>query len=423
MAMDSIVLQEALIADPVTSCVLEEHEVSPSVLQFLTFEAATDQKDSVTVLGVADGLIRIGLKKSYECDDPAELAHRLAHVFQDEGERKPEVFAFSESDLKALDTEFLKSKQHTLQEYRRFLPLYEGQFAEPKIARKYFDKLFKTAQQKVAKHKLHQLSFNKEEQQILNMLRTCAVKMKVRLYVVGGCIRDKLLGEENNDLDFMVVTDNLDEFVGYVAQTYQLRDPVKLERSQAYTLRVGAIDVDIIDARRVYAPMERADIDSLEEEDDWSIALDDIFRRDLTINAIAYDVVGNKVLDPTRRGFSDLQKGIINTIIDPYVKYRINAFDMLRALRFAAVYDFALGNDMLPAMKSNAHRLTPRNLGGDISNRRILRELRKAAETADTWYRMKKFLAEVGLVDNLAEDIEKVEVQRTSLSGGEEEDG
>lgn len=421
MAMDSLSLHEALLTDPISSRVLEEHGISPSVLQFVDFEIR-QQKAAIT-LANTDGKIKVGVKASLDFEDPGELAHMLAHELQDNLATKAELFAYDNTLVQKLDAEFLRTPFVTQERYSAYKPLYEAAFVEPKAGSAYLDRLFKTAQTTPrTTNKLHQLAFNAEEKSILNMLRKAALHKKVRLYVVGGCVRDKLLGEENHDLDFMVVTDDIDGFVQYFANTNNLREPVKLERSQAYTLRIDGTDVDIIDARRVYVPMNRGDIDSLEEEDDWSLALDDIFRRDLTINAIIYDVVGNKVLDPTKRGFQHLQQGIVETIIDPYVKYRINAFDMIRALRFAAVYDFKLGNDMAAAMKTNANRIIPRNLGGDISNRRILRELRKAAETADSWYRMQKLLAEVGLTDNLIEDIEKVEVQRTTLSEGKEDE-
>lgn len=416
--MDSQILKKALLIDPVPSAVFEDHGVSKSVLSFLNFEIDSNQIEPLKIIAGGNGNFTIGVNSRYNIEDPAEFAHSLVHIIVGELEEKPEKFAFSSEQIQDLNDNFLQHEQPTLREYNRYSPLYQMAFFDPKAGYIYFDRLFREAQKKKS---LHQLRFNSEEQIILNQLRKTALRMQVRIYVVGGCIRDKLLGLENTDLDFMVVTDDLDKFVQNLQKEHNLRDPVKLERSQAYTFRFGTIDVDIIDARRVYVPLERGKEDSLEEEDDWSIALDDIFRRDLTINAIVYDILKNQVLDPTRRGFRDLRNGIINTIIDPYVKYRINAFDMLRALRFAAVYEFKLGPEMLNAMKTNAHRLVPRNLGGDISNRRILRELRKAAKNAKSWYQMKKLLADTGLINQLSEDVEKVEVQRTTLSEGKEE--
>lgn len=213
------------------------------------------------------------------------------------------------------------------------------------------------------------------------------------------------------------------EFASYLAQKYSLRTPVLLERSQAYTLRIGELDVDVINAKKVYTPIETHYEDStLEGDEEFSIALDDIFRRDLTINSIIYDLIHNKVLDPTGRGFKDLENGELNTIIDPFVKYRISAFDMIRAMRFAAVYDFKFGPEMLNAMRANADKINPRDRGGEISSRRIRRELRKAAETAESWYRMKKFLAETGVINRIVDDVTDVEQDRAGKSPKDIED-
>lgn len=417
MTMDLTLLHQALLADPVTEAVFKQHRVNPSILQIATLKKSNSKR--ITLARDNDSLcIEVNPKLLEKVEDPGEISHMIVHAVLDTlVANKEKVLAFSSIEVEKLDKEFLADRKSDLDSLRFWYKKYESNFVEPKAARQHLNKLIRTAQ----KRKLHVLKFSNEEKQILNMLRKIAVLKKLRLYVVGGCIRDKLLGVENHDLDFMVVTDDLDAYVKAVTNTYDLREPVKLERSQAYTMRIGEIDIDIIDARRVYVPLSRGDQDSLEEDDDWSIALDDIYKRDLTINSIVYDVVNNKLSDPTSRGLKDLSNGVISTIIDPYVKYRINAFDMLRALRFAAVYDFNFAPDMIEAMKENANRIVPRNLGGDISNRRILRELRKAAKTADSWFRMKKFLAETGLINTLLEDVEKVEVQRTSLAGGEED--
>lgn len=419
MAVDSLYLQEALAVDPITTAVFEEHKISSSVLSF--FDVEIKEGESLSIERKANQKAKIIVGKNFcsSVGDVGEIAHKLAHLIKDEIQKgNVTAFLISDKQLEELDRQFLTEAKLNVNVLNRYIPQYRVAFAEPRAGEKYLEKLYRQAKKAP---QLRVLQFDDEEKKILNMLRKIAVLKELRLYVVGGCIRDKLLGLDNNDLDFMVVTDDLDGYVKTIVNTYKLREPVKLDRSQAYTLRIDGTDVDIIDAKRVYVPLSR-DEGTLEEEDDWSIALDDIYRRDLTINAIMFDVVNNRVLDPTGKGFKDLSKGVINTIIDPYVKYRINAFDMLRALRFAAVYDFEFGREMVNAMKSNAHRLVPRNLGGDISNRRILRELRKAAKTAESWYRMKKYLLNVGLYETLMEDIEKVEVQRTNLSGGEEED-
>ena len=420
MIIDSTAFQEALSQDPIATEIFIEHKLNPALIAMLGFKVVEGSGPSIELVQTTTiPTIQFNQRHFASISDPGEITHQLAHLILDESEKDASIFASSQQDLQHLDLKFASERACDLEVYEKYLPLYKVAFLDPQIGQNYFNKKYRQAQEV---RKLHPLSFNAQEKTILNMLRKVAVIQKCKLYVVGGCIRDKLLGVDNQDLDFMVTTDDLDNFVKTVAEQNKLREPVKLERSQAYTLHINDIDVDIIDARRVYTPMSKVkDEDSLEEEDDWSIALDDIFRRDLTINSIVYDVVNNRVSDPTGRGIRDLRNGIVNAIIDPFVKYRINAFDMLRALRFASVYDFKLGPGMLKAMKKNAERIIPRDFGGDISNRRILRELRKAAVTAETWYRMKNYLIETGLFDNLTEVVKKVETQRTTTSEGKDE--
>jgi tRNA nucleotidyltransferase/poly(A) polymerase len=241
------------------------------------------------------------------------------------------------------------------------------------------------------------------------MVKATADELDINTYLVGGCIRDKLLGRENEDLDF-VVDKNADAFVRHLSIKYNLPEPVFLERSQAWTLTVNDYNVDIINANIIYTPLtQKFEESSLEGDEEFSTSLDDAFRRDLTVNSLMYDVRSGKLVDPTRRGLKDLKNRELNTIINPRVKYRIHAPDMLRTLRFVATLGFKLGSGMMEAMKANAWRVLPRDEGGDVSSRRIRRELRKAAVSLDTWNMMKRLLAETTLADYLANDIKDVE--------------
>lgn len=413
-------LTEALAVDPVVEAVFKEHGLSTSILSHLIVET-TQQKiglfvGSSQIHKSGQKLIVASLseKEASAIEDTAELAHKIVHALLDSvSNNNLELFII---DQQLVDT-FNKQLKHAIGQHgvltahRKYLPLYTLAFSEPKIARKYLERRLQ-----LAKAQLHKLQFSDEQKDILNKIRMAAVEQNAQAYLVGGCLRDKLLGKDNHDLDFMVVTDDLKQFVSYMVKKYQLRDPVHLERSDAYTLRMGSVDVDLIEARKVYTPMRSFEETTLEGEEEFTIALDDAYRRDLTINALMYDLQKNEVLDPTKRGLKDLQEGVINSIIDPYVKYRINAPDMLRALRFAAVMNFKLGPEMLKAMRTNASRIKSRDKGGDISTRRIRRELRKAAESAQSWNRFKRLAADTGIIDYIAEDVEDVQKDREGKS-------
>lgn len=259
------------------------------------------------------------------------------------------------------------------------------------------------------------INFTEKELQIMDIMRDAAEQLGTNIYLVGGCVRDKILNRPNKDLDF-VVDGDAKNLIAYLTKKYNLDEPILLERSQAWMLRIGDFDIDIIGAEKLFTPLNRAyEEETLEGEEEFSTSLDDAFRRDLTINSLMYDVKNNKILDPTGKGMQDLQQRKIDTIINPFIKYKIHAPDMLRALRFAVTLDFELEDDVLQAMRENAHRIIPRDQGGDISNRRIRRELRKGATSVQTWEKLKRLLAETGLADYLADDMLDVE---QDLKGG-----
>jgi tRNA nucleotidyltransferase/poly(A) polymerase len=250
------------------------------------------------------------------------------------------------------------------------------------------------------------LTFGKEEQQVINAVKEASKELGIKTYLVGGAVRDKLLGKENSDMDFMC-EDRAEELVAHLAKKYGTSDPVQYDRSQAMMVTLGEQAVDFINAEKLFTPLKKDD--SLEGEEEFTTSFDDAYRRDLTINTLMYDIDEDKLVDPTGKGLKDLQEGIINTVIDPFIKFKIHGNDILRALRFAATLGFKLGPKMMDAMKANAERITPRDHGGDISNRRIRRELRKAIDDPQHWAKMRQLLSEAGLDIILAEDVEDVQ--------------
>jgi len=250
------------------------------------------------------------------------------------------------------------------------------------------------------------LTFGAEEQKVINAVKEASKELGIKTYLVGGAVRDKLLGKENADMDFMC-EDRAEELVAHLAKKYGTSDPVQYDRSQAMMVTLGDQAVDFINAEKLFTPLKKDD--SLEGEEEFTTSFDDAYRRDLTINTLMYDINEDKLVDPIGRGLKDLQEGIINTVIDPFIKFKIHGADILRALRFAATLGFELGPKMIDAMKANAERITPRDHGGDISNRRIRRELRKAIDTPEQWAIMRQLLSAAGLDIILAEDISDVQ--------------
>ena len=259
---------------------------------------------------------------------------------------------------------------------------------------------------------LQKIRLTAKEKEVIDKVKEVANELGIKVYLAGGLVRDRLLGKQSSDLDF-VVNKGAEELVKLLAKKHNLPAPVVYGRSEAIAITLDDMPLDFINANRVITPLREEE--GLEGKEEFSISLDDVYRRDLTINSLLWDINENKILDYTKRGLSDLKEGRINTIIDPFIKYKIHAFDMLRALRFAATLDFEIDKRVKDAMKEQATRVRPRDKGGDVSNRRIRRELRKAAVTKEHWEKMKQLLAEVGLFEVVRSDIDDVE---EDLRGG-----
>ena len=250
-----------------------------------------------------------------------------------------------------------------------------------------------------------------QEQEIIIKIVEAADKLEITILIAGGFVRDRLLGAECNDLDFVCDKDS-EILAKFLAEKYHLKHSIQLSKSGASMVVFNNQYIDLIDVKEIFNFNSQLDSSSLEKDGEWdfTLFLDDAFRRDLTINSLFYCPKTNKIVDLTGKGLDDLNHKILRTTIDPMIKYRIHATDILRALRFYATKEeFTFADGMLEAMRINAHRLKPREDGGDVSARRIERELRKACITQESWKRMKEMLIEIGLQDIIALQIETVD--------------
>src|SRR5881296_37694 len=192
-------------------------------------------------------------------------------------------------------------------------------------------------------------------------------------WCVGGAIRDNLLGLENHDFDLTTAA-----------------PPEELLRLFKRTVPVGIEHgtVAVLDAHN--RPHEvttfRRDIrtDGRHAVVEFGVSLmDDLARRDFTINAIAYHPTEHEWRDPFK-GAEDRERKLIRSVGDPNWRFQEDYLRILRALRFSARFEFKIHAGTLEAAKANVQGLA------QLSAERVRDEWFKGIETAA---RVSKLLA------------------------------
>ncbi len=179
-------------------------------------------------------------------------------------------------------------------------------------------------------------------------------------FVVGGCVRDSLLGRDPHDWD--ITTSALPQevkklFPRTIDTGLKHGTVTILAGREAYEVTTYRIDGAYLDGRH---PSGVTFTTSLEE---------DLRRRDFTINAMAYSARAG--LQDFFGGAEDLEKGLIRAVGDPKKRFGEDALRILRAVRFSAQLGYEIEEETLRAMKDLAPTLAR------ISAERIAAELEK----------------------------------------------
>lgn len=186
------------------------------------------------------------------------------------------------------------------------------------------------------------------------------------LYLVGGSVRDAILGRGGKELDFDFTTSARPDRIGELLEGWA--DSV-FRVGEAFGT-IGAIK----NGRSVEITTFRSEVyrdDSRKPNVTFSDEVEtDLSRRDFTVNAIALELPGFAVVDPFG-GMSDLENRVLRTPLDPEVSFGDDPLRMLRLFRFQATLGFAADVAAVAAVKGMAARL------GIVSAERIRDELSK----------------------------------------------
>ena len=188
--------------------------------------------------------------------------------------------------------------------------------------------------------------------------------MDTPIYLVGGCVRDMLLGETPKDYDFTVET--TPEDIQTILKLYHIPFNAMSAKYGTIIARIGDEEYEITSTRKEadYADNRHP------EEVIFGVSLaEDLKRRDFTINAMAMDNKGD-IID-LFDGQKCLKNHLIKTVGDPEARFREDPLRIMRALRFSITKEFQLDAATQKAM------LDCKDLLNSISKERITAELRK----------------------------------------------
>ncbi len=193
-------------------------------------------------------------------------------------------------------------------------------------------------------------------------------KYHFQLYLVGGCVRDAILDLKPKDWD-LVTNANPDSVITMLKDRIFVKNI--LETGKAF----GIVNVITTDEEYEIATM-RKDIGTGRRPDsvEFTNIEQDIMRRDVTINALFYDIDKSEIVDLVG-GVDDLKKGIVKTVGSPQERFGEDRLRILRAIRFAARFGSNLDPEADAALRKDA------NLEG-ISGERIRDEFLKGIISA-----------------------------------------
>jgi poly(A) polymerase len=214
-----------------------------------------------------------------------------------------------------------------------------------------------------------------EELAIINKVATAAEHLNVPAYLIGGFVRDKIIGRNTKDADIVCLGDGIalahstaSFFVPkpYVAffknfGTAQIKVPIENETNNLF-------EVEFVGARK-----ESYNRDSRKPMVEIGTLEDDQNRRDFTINALAISLNKNdfgKLIDPFN-GVQDIENKILQTPLEPEQTFSDDPLRMMRAIRFATQLNFTIAPSTFEAITTMASRIKI------VSQERITDELNK----------------------------------------------
>ena len=230
---------------------------------------------------------------------------------------------------------------------------------------------------------------------IIQRVAKVAAREAVPAYLVGGAVRDRILGRPTKDIDIMVIGDGI-AFARELARSFRLKRVIEYPRFGTAMVPYHELLIEVATART-----ERYASDSRKPTVRQGELHEDLARRDFTINALAMSLNSEDMFSLTDHygGLKDLDAGIIRTPLDAVTTFSEDPLRMLRAIRFAGQLGFRIESRTLAAIDKVKERLKI------ISQERITDELVKMILVPEKPSRGFQLLRQSGLLELVLPEI------------------
>ena len=236
-----------------------------------------------------------------------------------------------------------------------------------------------------------------DEKPFLKELSNLYAKNGFQIYLVGGAVRDGILGIETKDFDFTTNASSEDSIKMLNKNDYKTTEIGRAFGTIETT--VGDYSIHITTYRE-----DKYNKDSRKPEIKTSGELEtDLSRRDFTVNAIAYDINNNEIIDPYG-GLKDLSEGLIRTPDTADISFSDDPLRMLRACRFVSTHGFTPNNELFKAISKNVERIEI------VSTERIRDEFTKLLTGKEPSLGLKAFV-ESGLSELIMPELNELKIE------------
>jgi putative nucleotidyltransferase with HDIG domain len=212
------------------------------------------------------------------------------------------------------------------------------------------------------------IQINDKESFVFRKIAQAAADLQVPCYLIGGFVRDRLIGRPTKDADIVCAGDGI-QLAHKVASGLQPKPSVSFFKNFGTAqIKWEDLEIEFVGARK-----ESYRAESRNPDVEPGTIEDDQLRRDFTINAMAIslnDKDYGQLIDPFN-GQNDLEKRLIRTPLDPLRTFSDDPLRMMRAIRFATQLNFTIDETTLDAITEDAPRIRI------VSQERITDELNK----------------------------------------------